>query len=216
MKRECHVRFCEGPGVKLPGATRRVLGFEHEAEAKRFLEDMRLRLAEFSLSLHPDKTKLIEFGRNAAANRQKRGLKKPETFTFLGFTLICGTSRSGRFQLQRKTRRDRMRATLRRVRDELRQRMHQPIPEQGRWLRQVTTGFFAYHAVPTNSRALVAFRHHISVLWKRSLSRRSQRANLPWERILRLVGDWLPKAHVHHPWPSQRFDVKHPRWEPSA
>ena len=173
-----------------------VLGFEHEAEAKRFLEDMRLRLAEFSLSLHPDKTKLIEFGRHAAANRQQRGLKKPETFTFLGFTLICGTSRSGRFQLQRKTRRDRMRATLRRVRDELRQRMHQPIPDQGRWLRQVTTGFFAYHAVPTNRRALVAFRHHLSVLWKRSLSRRSQKARLTWERMLKLVNDWLPTARI--------------------
>jgi RNA-directed DNA polymerase len=193
-----------------------VLGFEHEAEARRFLEDMRTRLAEFSLSLHPDKTKLIEFGRHAAVNRARRRLKKPETFTFLGFTLICGTSRSGRFQVQRTTRRDRMRATLRRVRDELRQRMHQPIPEQGHWLRQVTTGFFAYHAVPTNRRAIGAFRHHIAVLWKRSLSRRSQKAHLTWARTLRLVNDWLPKARVHHPWPWQRFAVKHPRWEPSA
>ena len=193
-----------------------VLGFEHEVEAKRFLEDMRARLTEFSLSLHPDKTKLIEFGRYAAANREKLGLTKPETFTFLGFTLICGTSRSGRFQVQRTTRRDRMRATLRRVKDELRRRMHQPIPEQGRWLRQVTTGFFAYHAVPTNSRALAAFRHHIAVLWKRSLSRRSQRAHLTWERILKLVGDWLPKPRIQHLWPGQRFDVKHPRREPSA
>jgi len=112
-----------------------VLGFEHEAEAKRFLEDMRARLAEFSLSLHPDKTKLIEFGRHAAVNRERRGLKKPETFTFLGFTLICGTSRSGRFQVQRTTRRDRMRATLRRVRDELRQRMPQPVSLcRSRWV----------------------------------------------------------------------------------
>ena len=193
-----------------------VLGFEYEAEAKRFLEDMRARLAEFSLSLHPDKTKLIEFGRHAAVNRERRGLKKPETFTFLGFTLICGTSRSGRFQVQRTTRRDRMRATLRRVRDDLRRRLHQPIPEQGRWLRQVTMGFFAYHAVPTNSRALAAFRHHVAVLWKRSLSRRSQKAHMTWERILKLVNGWLPKARIQHPWPGQRFDVKHPRWEPSA
>jgi group II intron reverse transcriptase/maturase len=193
-----------------------VLGFEHEAEARRFLEDMRARLAEFSLPLHPDKTKLIEFGRHAAVNRERRGLQKPETFTFLGFTLICGTSRSGRFQVQRTTRRDRMRATLRRVRDELRQRMHQPIPEQGHWLRQVTMGFFAYHAVPTNRRAIGAFRHHIAVLWKRSLSRRSQKAHLTWARTLRLVNDWLPKARIHHPWPGHRFDVKHPRWEPSA
>ncbi len=133
-----------------------VLGFEHETEARRFLEELRMRLQEFSLSLHPDKTRLIEFGRHAAARREQRGLGKPETFTFLGFTLICGQTRKGRFQILRKTRSDRMRATLRRVKDELRRRMHQPIPEQGSWLRQVTMGFFAYHAVPTNSRALAA------------------------------------------------------------
>jgi RNA-directed DNA polymerase len=193
-----------------------VLGFEHEAEAKRFLEDMRLRLAEFSLSLHPDKTKLIEFGRFAAERRDQRGQDKPETFTFLGFVLICGKSSRGRFLVLRKTRRDRMRATLKRVKDELRRRMHQPIPDQGRWLRQVVTGFFAYHAVPTNARALAAFRHHVSVLWKRVLSLRSQRARMPWQRMLRLVNDWLPRSRVLHPWPNQRFDVKHPRWEPSA
>jgi group II intron reverse transcriptase/maturase len=193
-----------------------VLGFEHETEARRFLEELRKRLQEFSLSLHPDKTRLIEFGRHAAARREKRGLGKPETFTFLGFTLICGQTRKGHFQVFRKTRRDRMRATLRRVKDELRRRMHRPIPEQGGWLRQVTTGFFAYHAVPTNSRALVAFRHHIAVLWKRTLSRRSQKATLTWERMLKLVKAWLPPPRIRHPWPSQRFDVKHPRWEPSA
>jgi RNA-directed DNA polymerase len=193
-----------------------VLGFEHEAEAMRFLEDMRLRLAEFSLSLHPDKTKLIEFGRFAAERRQRRGQNKPETFTFLGFVLICGKSGHGRFLVLRKTRRDRMRATLKRVTDELRRRMHQPIPEQGRWLRRVVTGFFAYHAVPTNSRALAAFRHHVSLLWKRALSRRSQRARMTWPRMLRLVNDWLPRNRILHPWPNQRFDVKHPRWEPSA
>ena len=109
-----------------------------------------------------------------------------------------------------------MRATLKRVKEELRRRMHQPIPDQGRWLRQVVTGFFAYHAVPTNVRALAAFRHHVSVLWKRVLSLRSQRARMPWQRMLRLVNDWLPRSRVLHPWPNQRFDVKHPRWEPSA
>jgi group II intron reverse transcriptase/maturase len=193
-----------------------VLGFEHEAEAKRFLEDMRLRLAEFSLSLRPEKTKLIEFGRYAAERRQQRGQNKPETFTFLGFVLICGVSSQGRFRVRRKTRRDRMRGTLKRVKDELRQRMHQPIPDQGRWLGQVVRGFFAYHAVPTNSRALSAFRHHVSVLWKRALSRRSQRAHMTWERVLKLANDWLPQDRILHPWPNQRFDVKHPRWEPSA
>src|SRR5271167_89940 len=193
-----------------------VLGFEHEAEAKRFLEELRTRLQAYSLSLHPDKTRLIEFGRHAVARREQRGLGKPETFTFLGFTLICGQTRKGQFQILRKTRSDRMRATLRKVKDELRRRMHLPIPEQGKWLQQVTTGFFAYHAVPTNSRALMAFRHHISVLWKRTLSRRSQKATLTWERMLRLVQAWLPPPRILHPWPTQRFDVKHPRWEPSA
>jgi hypothetical protein len=109
-----------------------------------------------------------------------------------------------------------MRATLRRVKDTLRRQMHRPIPEQGKWLQQVTTGFFAYHAVPTNSRALAAFRHHVSVLWKRTLSRRSQKATMTWERMLRLVKAWLPPPRILHPWPAQRFDVKHPRWEPSA
>jgi len=193
-----------------------VLGFEHEAEARRFLEDMRLRLAEFSLSLHPEKTKLIEFGRYAAERRQQRGQDKPETFTFLGFVLIGGVSRRGHFLVRRKTRRDRMQGTLKRVKDELRRRRHWPIPDQGRWLRQVVTGFFAYHAVPTNSRALAASRNHVAVLWKRALSRRSQKAYMTWKRMLRLVNDWLPRGRILHPWPNQRFDVKHPRWEPSA
>jgi len=209
-------RYATGDMIIVRYADDCVLGFEHEADAKRFLEEMRVRLAEFSLSLHPDKTKLIEFGRYAAERRERRGQDKPETFTFLGFVLICGKSSRGRFLVLRKTRRDRMRVTLKRVKDELRWRMHQPIPEQGRWLRQVVTGFFAYHAVPTNSRALAAFRHHVSILWKRALSLRSQRARMPWQRMLRLVNDWLPRNRVLHPWPNQRFDVKHPRWEPSA
>ena len=192
-----------------------VLGFEHETEATRFLEELRTQLQEFSLSLHPDKTRLLEFGRHAAVRREKRGLGKPETFTFLGFTFICGQTRKGHFQILRRTRGDRMRETLRHVKDQLRRRMHQSIPEQGKWLKQVTTGFFAYHAVPTNSQALAAFRHHVSVLWKRTLSRRSQRANITWDRMLKLVKAWLP-PRILHPWPAQRFDVNHPRWEPSA
>jgi RNA-directed DNA polymerase len=192
-----------------------VLGFEHEAEARRFLEDMRSRFAEFSLSLHPDKTRLIEFGRHAAANRKRQGLGRPETFSFLGFTLICGKSRPGRFLIHRKTRGDRVRATLRRVKDELRRRRHRPIPEQGRWLRQVLTGFFAYHAVPTNFRALGAFYWQVTLLWQRSLSRRSQRG-LSLARFRPLAAAWLPRPHILHLWPEQRFDVRHPRWEPSA
>ena len=130
-----------------------VVGFEHEVDARRFWDAMRKRLEEFSLSLHPDKTRLLEFGRHAATRRARRGLGKPETFKFLGFVFICGRSRKGKFQLQRKSRRDRMRAKLSAVKEELRRRMHQLIPEQGRWLAQVIRGYFAYHAVPTNSPA---------------------------------------------------------------
>jgi retron-type reverse transcriptase len=145
-----------------------VVGFEHETDARRFWDAMRERLKEFSLSLHPDKTRLIEFGRHAADRRARAGLGKPETFKFLGFVFLSGRSRKGKFQLKRKSRRDRMRAKLSEIKEELRRRMHQPIPVQGRWLAQVIRGFFAYHAVPTNFPALSAFRHHIRRLWLRT------------------------------------------------
>ena len=193
-----------------------VLGFEHEADARRFWDAMRVRLEELALSLHPDKTRLIEFGRLAAARRARHGLGKPETFAFLGFTFICGKSRQGKFLLCRKTRRDRMRAKLREIKEELRQRLHQPIPEQGHWLRRVVSGFFNYHAVPTNGRALVAFRSRVETLWHRSLRRRSQRDRTTWLRTRKLVEDWLPKPRTLHPWPEKRFAVRHPRWEPYA
>ena len=193
-----------------------VVGFEREADAQRFWDAMRDRMREFSLSLHPEKTRLIEFGRYAAERRARRGLGRPETFTFLGFTLICGRSRQGRFLLCRKTRRDRMQAKLLEIKEELRRRMHQPIPSQGHWLRQVVTGFFNYHAVPTNSAALSAFRYHVTTLWLRTLRRRRQRDRMTWARMGKLSADWLPKPRILHPWPSQRFAVKHPRWEPCA
>jgi len=193
-----------------------IVGFEHEADARRFLDAMRARLAEFALSLHPEKTRLIEFGRSAAENRKRRGLGKPENFNFLGFTFVCGKSRRGKFQVRRKSRRDRMRAKLKEVKEELRRRMHQAIPEQGKWLRQVVTGYFNYHAVPTNSRALGAFRYHVANLWRRTLRRRSQQDRLTWERLTQLANDWLPRPRVLHPWPQVRFAVTHPRWEPYA
>jgi RNA-directed DNA polymerase len=193
-----------------------VAGFEHEDDARRFLDAMRTRFEAFALSLHPDKTRLIEFGRHAAANRGKNGLGKPETFNFLGFTLLCGKSRRGTFLLKRKTRRDRAVAKLKEVKDELRQRMHQSIPEQGMWLRQVVTGFNGYHAVPTNFPALAAFRLHVARLWRRTLRRRSQKDGFTWARIEKLAHDFLPKPRILHPWPSERFAVKHPRWEPYA
>jgi RNA-directed DNA polymerase len=193
-----------------------VAGFEHENDAVRFLTELRERVEKFALSLHPEKTRLIEFGRHASEHRSARSLGKPETFTFLGFTHICGRSRRGGFLLQRKTRRDRMRAKLRTLKAELKQRMHEPIPQQGRWLSQVVRGYFAYHAVPTNYRRLVAFRVHVLVLWHRSLRRRSQRDWTAWARMLRLAAAYLPRARILHPWPDARFLVTHPRWEPGA
>jgi len=136
-----------------------IIGFQHESDARRFLDEMRERLGRFALSLHPEKTRLIEFGRFAAERRKRRGLGKPDTFNFLGFTFICGKTRTGKFQLQRKTRRDRMKAKLRNIKETLRRCMHRPIPEQGKWLGRVVRGYFNYHAVPTNARALDVFRH---------------------------------------------------------
>ena len=193
-----------------------IVGFEHESDARRFWDAMRARLGKFALSLHPEKTRLIEFGRHAAANRERRGMGKPETFNFLGFTFICGKSRKGLFQIKRKPRADRMRAKLKEVKEGLRQRMHRTIAEQGRWLGQVVAGYFNYFAVPTNDRALSAFRHWVTDLWRRTLRRRSQKDRTPWDRMDQLEREFLPKPRVLHPWPSHRFAVKHPRWEPYA
>jgi group II intron reverse transcriptase/maturase len=193
-----------------------IVGFQHEIDARRFLEALRGRFEEFALSLHPDKTRLIEFGRLAAANRERRGLGKPATIRFLGFTFICSKTRRGRFQIKRKTRRDRMQAKLQAIKRELRERMHQPIPIQGKWLAQVVAGYFNYHAVPTNSQVLEAFRDEVTKRWRRTLRRRSQKASLTWERMRQLANDWLPKPRVLHPWPERRFAVTHPRWEPYA
>jgi len=188
-----------------------VIGFQHERDAQRFWDAMRERLREFSLSLHPGKTRLIEFGRFAAANRKKRGLGKPETFKFLGFVIICGTTRSGKFQIRRKSRRDRMRAKLQEIQEGLRRRMNRPVSETGKWLGQVVSGYSAYHAVPTNIAAIKAFRYRVTVLWHRLLCRRSQKARVVWERMTKLANDFLPKPSILHPWPSERFAVKHPR-----
>ena len=188
-----------------------VVGFEHEADARRFWDDMRKRFEEFSLSLNPDKTRLIEFGRFAAERRARRGLGKPETFNFLGFTFICERNSRGQFLVKRTTRRDRMRAALRRIKEELRRRMHEPIPEQGAWLKQVVRGFFAYHAVPTNGSALGAFYYHVKRIWLRTLRRRSQKDRFSWQRMHGLAADWLPQPRILHPYPDKRFAVMHPR-----
>ena len=188
-----------------------VVGFEHETDARRFWDAMQMRLEEFALALNPDKTRLIEFGRHAVDRRARKGLGKPETFNFLGFKLICSHSRSGKFLLKRKSRRDRMRTKLREIGEELMRRRHQPIPAQGKWLALVVRGYFMYHAVPTNLASLSAFRYYAKCLWLHVLRSRSQKAKFAWERIEKLADDWLPKPQILHPWPNQRFSVRHSR-----
>ena len=209
-------RHASGAIVVVRYADDTVVGFEHRADAERFLADLRIRLAEFDLELHPAKTRLIEFGRHAASDRAGRGDGKPETFDFLGFTHICSRSRSGGFLLSRHTRRDRKMAKLLEIKEDLRRRWHQDVAEQGQWLGSVVRGFFAYHAVPTNSRALSAFRHYVIELWRRALLRRSQKDRTSWTDMDRLANRWLPKPRISQPWPAQRFRAKHPRWEPYA
>ena len=167
-----------------------IVGFEHQGDAKQFLQDLRERFAKFSLELHPGKTRLIEFGRFAAERRAARGLGKPETFDFLGFTHICGKTREGRFWLRRITISKRLRAKLREVNDQLKRRRHQPIPEQGRWLGSVVRGHLAYYAVPGNVRAVRSFRTQVTRHWCAALRNRSQRHRLTWDRMNRLATRW--------------------------
>lgn len=188
-----------------------VCGFEHEADARAFLAELRSRMEAYGLQLHPEKTRLIEFGRNAKHNRAKRGLNKPKTFMFLGFTHYCGTTRTGRFSLKRKSRSDRMQAKLQEIKLDLRLRINDEIPEVGKWLGQVVRGYFAYHAVPNNFGSLERFRYNVIRLWYRLLNRRSQKGGWTWERMKRLALQWLPMPRITHPWPDVRFAVKHPR-----
>jgi RNA-directed DNA polymerase len=185
-----------------------VVGFQHRDDAERFLADLRDRLAKFGLELQAEKTRLIQFGRFAAQHRQRRGLGKPETFDFLGFTHICGKTRSGRFALRRITISKRKRAKLRQVKQELVHRRYLPIPEQGQWLASVVRGHCAYYAVPGNYEAVDAFCKEVTKLWFRALRRRSQRTALTWKRMSRLQARWLPPAKITHPWPNVRFDAR--------
>jgi RNA-directed DNA polymerase len=185
-----------------------VVGFEHQGDAKQFLADLRGRFARFGLELHPDKTRLIEFGRFAAGNRKERGLGKPETFDFLGFTHICAKGRSGQFWLKRITIAKRMQAKLKQVYDQLKRRRHLPIPEQARWLASVIRGHLAYYAVPGNGRAIQAFRYQVTRRWLKALRRRSQRHRLNWQRMARLTQRWLPPADILHPYPEARFNAR--------
>jgi RNA-directed DNA polymerase len=185
-----------------------VVGFQHRSDAERFQADLVQRLARFNLELNTEKTRLIEFGRFAAENRRRRGLGRPETFAFLGFTHMCGKTRAGRYALRRKTIAKRMAAKLREVNALLRQRRHWPIAEQGQWLGSVVRGHTAYYAVPGNIAAVSAFRKQVTRLWGRSLRRRSQRHRVTWERMGRLEARWLPATRITHPWPNVRFDAR--------
>jgi group II intron reverse transcriptase/maturase len=185
-----------------------VLGFQSEMEARQFREELEERFRKFELELHPDKTRLIEFGPFAADNRRRRGEGKPETFDYLGFTHICAKKRSnGRFTVRRQTIRKRLQAKLNEVKAELRRRMHDPIPEQGRWLYSVVGGHIRYYGVPMNTPALGLFRLQVGWLWQRALSRRSQNGRVLWSRMSRLIKRWLPPARVCHPYPLRRLGV---------
>jgi group II intron reverse transcriptase/maturase len=184
-----------------------IVGFQHESDARQFLRELTDRFRKFNLELHPEKTRLIEFGRFAAKKRRRRGEGKPDTFSFLGFTHICGEVRSGRFSVLRQTIRARMRAKLRELKIELRRRLHDPVPEVGQWLRLVLHGHYRYYGVPRNNYALSQFRNQVVRLWFRSLRRRSQKTRLTWARMNRLASRYLPRPRLYHPYPEQRLCV---------
>jgi len=188
-----------------------VVGFQHRAEAERFRKELEDRLGKFGLALHPDKTRLIEFGRFAADNRRKRGQGNPATFDFLGFTHACGRKRSGGFTVTRKTIASRLRAKLRELKAILMRWRHAPVLEQAAWLQRVVRGYFNYHAIPGNRYTLDAFRTQVIRHWLRALRRRSQKHRLNWARFAKLVIRWIPRARILHPYPSERFYAIHPR-----
>ena len=184
-----------------------VVGFQYKSEAEQFRSHLRERFLQFGLQLHPSKTRLIEFGRFAAASRSKRGQGKPQTINFLGFTHICSKTRKGTFTILRKTMRKKWQAKLKEVYTELRWRMHEPVPKQGAYLRSVLIGHMRYYAVPMNNRAMNAFRQSVQWLWWKTLKRRSQKHNLTWRRMGYLSNKWLPPVRVYHPYPLVRFGV---------
>jgi group II intron reverse transcriptase/maturase len=185
-----------------------VIGFQNKSDAERFWAELAERVRKFGLELHPEKTRLLEFGPFAATNRRRRGQGKPETFNFLGFTHICGKKRSnGMFTVLRQTMRKRLQAKLSEVKVDLKRRMHDPVPEVGKWLRSVVGGHIRYYGVPMNTPALHTFRFQVGRLWHRALSRRSQNGRVLWERMRRLIDRWLPPARVCHPYPLRRLGV---------
>lgn len=205
-------KWAQGDMIVVRYADDAVLGFEHRQEAEAFLEQLRERMQKFGLELHPEKTRLLEFGRFAEDNRERRGEGKPETFDFLGFTHICGKTRKGGwFKVRRQTIKKRLRSKLQAVRQELRKRWHERIADTGNWLRSVVQGYFNYHAVPGNFAALQTFRREVARAWLEALRRRSQRPRLPWERFRSILDRYLPLPRILHPEPGVRFDARHLR-----
>jgi group II intron reverse transcriptase/maturase len=201
-------RHARGDVIIVRWADDFVVGFQYGDEASRFKEAVRDRLQKFSLELHPEKTRLIRFGRFARRDCERfDGRSKPETFNFLGFTHYCGVNLNRKFMVGRITQRKRLTAKLHEVKAELRERMHQPIDEQRDWLTSVIPGYFAYHAIPGNWAALGSFRTQCTRLWYKTLRRRSQKSRLTWDRMKELAKAWLPPARILHPWPEQRFAV---------
>jgi group II intron reverse transcriptase/maturase len=198
----------QGDMIMVRYADDAVLGFEHRGEAEAFLEQLRERMQKFGLELHPEKTRLIEFGRYAEENRKRRGEGTPETFDFLGFTHSCGKTRKGRwFMIRRQTVKKRLRSKLQAVKQELRQRWHKRVVENGAWLRSVVQGYFNYHAVPGNFAALQTFKREVARMWLAALRRRSQRDRHSWERFRPIVDRYLPSPRILHPLPAVRFDA---------
>jgi RNA-directed DNA polymerase len=204
-------KCARGDVVVVRYADDNVLGFQHLADADRFLTEFRERLAKFGLELHPDKTRRIEFGRFAEQNRKQRGEGKPDTFDFLGFTHISGKDRNGSYAVKRKTISKRMRAKLLEIKQQLRRRMHEPVAQTGQWLRSIVQGYFNYHAVPGNTDSLSAFRYRVIRLWRTMLIHRGQKHHLTWARMQKLADRWIPRPRVLHPYPRVRFDATHPR-----
>jgi len=185
-----------------------VLGFQHQSDAERFARDLKQRLVRFGLALNTEKTRLVRFGRYAAQQRAERGLGKPETFDFLGFTHYCAKRRDGHFAVRRRTIKKRQAAKLKQVKASLMARRHRPIEEQGRWLGSVVRGHLAYYSVPGNIHQVSAFREEVIRLWRAALRRRSQKTRMNWQRMRRLTERYLPRAHYTHPWPDQRFAAR--------
>ena len=200
---------CRGNVIIVRYADDFVMGFQHQDEAERCLRELREQLAEFELTLHPEKTRLIEFGRFAESNRRERGDDKPETFIFLGFTHLCGKTRKGWFTVSRQPLTKRLRAKLQEIKTELRKRLHQTVNATGAWLRSVVRGWLNYFAVPGTSQVLNRFVTEVDHLWAKSLRCRSQRGQRawPWTRLTRIIKHWIPRARIVHPYPDQRLRV---------